>query len=100
MKKTVFIIDELYQSNFWGKPECNSNLIPIGSLRFAKVWGKPYNNILSSPSAVLSIWIVKQNLLIAAKRVTLKRVQQRPLRGKRIPFKKYSALLVLFDIYL
>ena len=58
-------MDELYQSNFGGKPESNLNLIPV-KCRFSKVWGKP----LTLPPAVLSTWRVKQNLLFAAKRAT------------------------------
>ena len=55
-------MDELYQSNFEGKPEINSNLIPV-KCRFSKVWGKA----LTLPPAVLSTWRVKQNLLFSAK---------------------------------
>ena len=58
-------MDELYQSNFGGKPESNSNLIPV-KCRFTKVWLKA----LTLPATVLSTWRVKQDLLFAAKRAT------------------------------
>ena len=44
----------LYQSNFGGKPESNSNLIPVK--RFANVWGKA----LPFPPAILSTCIVNR----------------------------------------
>ena len=70
-------MDELYQSNFEGKREINSNLIPV-KCRFSKVWGKA----LTLPPAVLSTWRVKQNLLFSAKRAT-KEYNRDHLQGKK-----------------
>ena len=70
-------MDELYQSNFGGKPESNLNLIPV-KCRFSKVWGKA----LTLPPAVLSTWRVKQNLLFSAKRAT-REYNRDHLQGKK-----------------
>ena len=70
-------MDKLYQSHFGGKPESNLNLIPV-KCRFSKVWGKA----LTLPTAVLSTWRVKQNLLFAAKRAT-REYNRNQLQGKK-----------------
>ena len=71
IKKTVFILDRyLSQSNFGGKPESNSNLILVKH-RLNKVGEKALIHVAYSLLlAVLSTLIVKQNLLITAKRAT------------------------------